>query len=141
MAGKSDRQIDDLEAGEVFRQSVVARADGASPNGYPWWHGWVIMDAFIAGAGYARAKGWRPIETAPKDQTLLLWWRPRKHPDYPRPADAASTLSDNRYAEACVIGQVSSHEPGTWWNGQTAKSQDIWHVTHWKPLPKRPLST
>lgn len=141
MAGASGRQIDDIEAGVAFRNSVLAKADDATNGGAPLWHGWVIMDAFIAGADYARAKGWRPIETAPKDQTVLLWWRPRADPKYPVPDDAASALSNNRYAEACVIGQVSSHEPGTWWNGQTGKSQDLWHVTHWMPLPKRPLST
>ena len=83
---------------------------------------------------------WRSIETAPRDTTILMWWRPRTDPRYPVPDDAASDMSNNRYAEACVIGQVSASEPGTWWNGQRGESQDIWHVTHWMPLPKSPSS-
>lgn len=82
--------------------------------------------------------GWQPIENAPLETLILMWWRPRKHPDYPHPADAASPLSDNRYAETCVIGRVPGETPGTWWNGQRMESQDIWHVTHWRPLPKGP---
>lgn len=82
---------------------------------------------------------WQPIETAPLDTPVLMWWRPKADPKYPHPASAASDLSNNRYAETCVIGQVSSHEPGKWWNGQTGTYQDLWHVTHWMPLPKSPV--
>lgn len=66
---------------------------------------------------------WQPIETAPLEKTVLLWWRP---------------IDDNPWAEACVIGQVSAHEPGKWWNGQRGEYQDLWHVTHWMPLPPGP---
>lgn len=66
---------------------------------------------------------WQPIETAPKDVSLLLWWRP---------------IAPNKAAETVVIGQVSSYERGKWWNGQTAKYQDLWHITHWMPLPDAP---
>lgn len=65
----------------------------------------------------------QPIETAPLDRSVLLWWRPVK---------------DNPYAECWVIGQVSSHEPGKWWNGQRGECQDLQHVTHWMPLPPSP---
>jgi hypothetical protein len=66
---------------------------------------------------------WLPIETAPTDRSILLWWRPK---------DA------NPFAEDVVIGQVSSHELGKWWNGQRGEYQDVWHVTHWAPLPSAP---
>jgi hypothetical protein len=66
---------------------------------------------------------WQPIETAPSDVTLLFWWRP---------------IAPNPHAEAAVIGVVSSHEPGKWWNPQRAEYQDLWHVTHWRPLPLPP---
>lgn len=66
---------------------------------------------------------WRPIESAPLDKNVLLWWRPN---------------DENPYAEAVVIGCVSSHEDGKWWNPQRAVYQDIWHVTHWMPLPEPP---
>lgn len=64
-----------------------------------------------------------PIETAPPDTSLLLWWTPR---------------TPNKYAETWVIGQVSTWEPGKWWNGQTGKYQDLTHITHWMPLPPSP---
>lgn len=51
---RQDRPIEELVDGDNFRKSVVARADTIS-SGYPLWHGWVIMDAFLAGIDYARA--------------------------------------------------------------------------------------
>ncbi len=66
---------------------------------------------------------WQPIETAPKDKNLLLWWIPR---------------DGNRYAEAIIIGQVSFYEEGQWYNVQTGIYQDIAHITHWMPLPDKP---
>lgn len=79
---------------------------------------------------------WQPIETAPLNKSVLLWWRPRADPAYPHSPHAASPLSNNKYAECCVIGQVSSYMEGMWWDGD--QYQDIWHVTHWRPLPNGP---
>lgn len=69
------------------------------------------------------SRGWRTIDSAPRDKNILLWWRPR---------------SPNPHAEACVIGQISSYEEGKWWNGQRGEYQDVSHVTHWLPLPLPP---
>jgi len=66
---------------------------------------------------------WQPIETAPKDKQVMLWWRPK---------------SPNRHAEAVVIGQISSWEEGKWWNSQRGEYQGIWHITHWRPVPEAP---
>lgn len=66
---------------------------------------------------------WQPIETAPLNKNVLLWWRP---------------IDDNKYAECAVIGQISFYEQGQWWNGQTGTYQDIWHVTKWMPVPAAP---
>lgn len=52
---KPERPIEDLEAGNAFRDSLCARAD-AYAGEYPLWHGWAIMDAFLAGIDYARSK-------------------------------------------------------------------------------------
>ena len=49
----SKRPVEELLAGEQFRDSLVVRAD-AWDGHYPLWHGWVIMDAFLAGIDYAR---------------------------------------------------------------------------------------
>jgi len=67
---------------------------------------------------------WRPIGSAPKNVSVLLWWRPK---------------DSNPLAESCVIGQVSSYEPGKWWNEQTGTYQDLSHITHWMPLPEKPI--
>lgn len=40
-------------AGDAYRKTLVLRPDGTL-NGYPFWHGWAIMDAFIAGATHAK---------------------------------------------------------------------------------------
>ena len=56
MTGKDQRQdrpIEDLEAANAFRATLVPRADGNS-GGSPVWYGWAIFDAFLAGMDYAR---------------------------------------------------------------------------------------
>lgn len=50
----SDRPIEELQAGNAFRDKMVPRAD-SNNFGVPMWHGWVIMDAFLAGIDYARS--------------------------------------------------------------------------------------
>ena len=42
-----------LKAGNAFRDSLIARADAYALHA-PLWHGWAIMDAFIAGAEYGQ---------------------------------------------------------------------------------------
>lgn len=48
------RPIEELQAGNAFRDSVIEKRDFTS-GGAPLWHGWVIMDAFLAGIDWARA--------------------------------------------------------------------------------------
>lgn len=40
-------------AGDTYRATLLSRPDGVL-NGYPFWHGWALMDAFLAGAAHAR---------------------------------------------------------------------------------------
>lgn len=107
----------------------------------------LLSDAVMV-ARLERRMQWQPIETAPVSKWVLLWWRPRDDPKYPHPADYASDRSNNKYAECSVIGQVCWHDgmltgekPNTWWNGQRQEEQDIWHITHWMPLPEPPRNT
>jgi hypothetical protein len=48
-----DRPIEDLLAGDDFRRSLKPRAD-AWRGAAPLWHGWAVMDAFLAGIDHAR---------------------------------------------------------------------------------------
>ncbi len=50
----TERETDDIVAGDKFRQTL--KPDGEL-NGCPVWHGWAIMDAYLAGvkAGYRQA--------------------------------------------------------------------------------------
>lgn len=50
---KPVRPIDDIMAGDAFRKTILVKAD-CTGDGYPKWHGWAIMDAFLAGAEYGR---------------------------------------------------------------------------------------
>jgi hypothetical protein len=58
---KGNPPIGDLEAGDKFRRSLLKKADD-NITGAPLWHGWAIMDAFLAGIEYARAN---PVSAAP----------------------------------------------------------------------------
>ena len=49
-----NRPIEELRAGDAFRDSAIERADRIEAGVYPLWHGWVIMDAFLAGIDWAR---------------------------------------------------------------------------------------
>lgn len=70
---------------------------------------------------------WQPIETAPHGYPeLLFWWRP---------------IDGNKHAECCTIGVLLDDPPNTWWNGRAGEYQDVWHLTHWMPAPKRPPTT
>jgi len=46
-------EIDYLRAGDTFRNTLVERADQYLGPA-PLWHGWAIMDAFLAGAKFER---------------------------------------------------------------------------------------
>ena len=46
-----DVPVEELLAGDAFRQTMIPRAD--DPDNLMW-HGWVIMDAFLAGIQWER---------------------------------------------------------------------------------------
>ncbi len=52
----SDQQIVDLIEADGFRQGVISKADGKTENGSPWWYGWVIVDAYLAGVKAERER-------------------------------------------------------------------------------------
>lgn len=49
-----DRPREEIQAGWDFRESLVHRADAYAGHA-PLWHGWALMEAFLAGIDYARA--------------------------------------------------------------------------------------
>lgn len=52
MIQDKDWPIQDLDAADKFRNTLVEKAD-ADLAGAPLWHGWAIMEAFLAGIEYA----------------------------------------------------------------------------------------
>ena len=107
-----------LKAGNAFRDSLIPRADAHTRHA-PLWHGWAIMDAFIAGAEYGQESAdraaWQPIETAPRDGTVILVYR---HIDG-------------------LYGGVDKDE---WKNGSWWRSSCENQPTHWRPLPRAPTT-
>lgn len=47
-----DTRLDEIVAGDNFRRSLLERADSFNGEA-PLWHGWALMDAFLAGRDYA----------------------------------------------------------------------------------------
>ena len=49
--------IEVLEKGWNFQKTMIPRADGHTGMYAPWWYGWAIIDAFMAGyqAGQAES--------------------------------------------------------------------------------------
>ncbi len=48
------RPIEELEAATAFRDQLVPRADEHAHGTYPLWHGWAIVEAFLAGVDHSR---------------------------------------------------------------------------------------
>jgi len=79
----------------------------------------------------ADGDGWLPIDgDTPLDTRLLLWWTPK---------------TPNKYAEVIIIGEISSHFEGTYFDGYRIKREgyeagyaDLKHITHWRYLPAAP---
>jgi Protein of unknown function (DUF551) len=118
----ADRPIEDLQAGDNFRRELVRRADSYFSEP-PLWHGWAIMDAFLAGIDYARdanrKREWQPIETAPSDIVVDFWldWAPDCKALNP-PLAIDNPERRFRGKKRC------------WGSNYTA--------THWMPLPEPP---
>lgn len=49
-----ERPIEEIQAGDEFRQSLEMRADSWKYGIAPVWHGWALMDAFLAGIDWER---------------------------------------------------------------------------------------
>jgi len=56
MTERQKRPYSEIVAGDLYRSMLVPRADikADANHGAPLWHGWAIMDAFLAGIDYAR---------------------------------------------------------------------------------------
>jgi hypothetical protein len=48
-------EVEVLRAGDAFRESLFPRAD-AHRGPYPLWHGWALMDAYLAGVRAERER-------------------------------------------------------------------------------------
>lgn len=51
---ETKRPIEDVVAANAYRDTLINRADGGFDWGCPWWHGWVIVEAYLAGLDAGR---------------------------------------------------------------------------------------
>lgn len=61
---------------------------------------------------------WQPIETAPSDKWILLWF-----------------VTVNPANSGVVMAQISSREDGKLWDGHIYRDN---RASHWMPLPEPP---
>lgn len=69
---------------------------------------------------------WQPIETAPAEKRIMLWWVGRhdeRYPQGPAPPTAA-------------FGTISAYEVGKVWSEGAYIPLDCY--SHWQPLPEAP---
>jgi hypothetical protein len=74
---------------------------------------------------------WQPIETAPKDGTIVLLWAATEDQwdDY--------DCGDEPLRRGAQVGRASTMQPGLWWmTGGVLK--ELHSPTHWMPLPTPP---
>lgn len=74
-----------------------------------------IIDQWVA------PEGWPPIETAPKDGSEILVWRPHENSDHP--------------AHIGIDLWKMYDSKGVWWRSRPGQ-----FPTHWRPLPTPPSS-
>lgn len=74
-----------------------------------------IIDQWVA------PEGWSPIETAPKDGSEILVWRPHENSDHP--------------AHIGIDLWKMYDSKGVWWRSRPGQ-----FPTHWRPLPTPPSS-
>jgi hypothetical protein len=82
-------------------------------------------------------QGWRPIETAPKDGTLVLVCNTLNNGTI---TSLHSTIAVARYANHCGVLEESLWEYGTYYNKGSKNNLGsyIMNATHWMPLPEPP---
>jgi hypothetical protein len=51
-----------LEAANAFRNTLLEKADGRANGVYPYWFGWAIFDAYVAGVRAERERAAKIVE-------------------------------------------------------------------------------
>lgn len=98
-------------------------------SGSDWMTRYPDGELLYDGPAPAVAHGWQPIETAPKDGTMLLL--------------AGDNFGDPQRGQHVTVGSWRN-ERG-WWEGlpdpveeQMTANTQLQHLTHWMPLPDAP---
>lgn len=65
---------------------------------------------------------WQPIETAPRDGTIILMFYPTRY------------LGPNK----TIVGKWTKYNGGSWQNDEFSMSDTPEQPTHWMPLPAAP---
>lgn len=121
-----DEKIVDAVEEAVFQAYTPPGSDLAplvnQPSGFHEYIGRIARAAIeahtaaLAEAGMVIEQGWRPIETAPQDATVVDLWS-----DWGRIANARWNPRDNRWIDG-LLCPIATPET----------------ITHWRPLPAAP---
>lgn len=115
---------------EAFVERFKDHED-AGPRGETWQSDEFLAELAQARAALSEAKagGWLPIETAPKDGTPILGWSI----EY----GARETRSDTYTPGSPGFAQGLTDR---WWYWEEPKHNwaSRWNPTHWQPLPAPP---
>lgn len=95
------------------------------------------------------ANGWLPIESAPKDTTVVILYCPKGdgNPGATFRVTAGYWDSDDggifehRDIDGCWVGQDEREPWEGWISLDGGFSEDTMMPTHWQPLPNPPVST
>ena len=101
----TDIPLEVLDKSWNFRETMVARADGHAGHA-PWWYGWAIIHAFMAGYQAGRAEG-RLLPTAEEDTVL----KPTEHMKEPGQEVPAYTFTNNTGGGFLVTIPASRESP------------------------------
>jgi len=136
---------------ETFARRLEATADHAERSKFSVCNlGVLKIDEARALAALLReaGDGWRPIESAPKDGTVVLLYCPQGDgsPGSTYRVTAGNWESDpggiteHRDLEGRYLGQDESDGWEGWMSWDGGFSEDTMMPTHWRPLPAPPAA-
>lgn len=95
-----------------------------------------VIAAAEAALTAAKAGGWLPIETAPKDGSLFLCWvQAVRYGETDEGQQYQQDASEVDFCRWCVCDESPN---GGYFDNMAGQIADLQHVTAWQPLPNPP---